>query len=324
MAGLIAAALGADAAQAATVEGLSWATTPFQLWAGNEIYKRTRRGENPVLSTPFRQRRGNMRGSSGIVPNTPDRSAMIPTGGNRKRHRIGHAGSRKKHARSGYGGPYKPVHRIYKQPSYKYPGASYAKSMNMGCEVVALHDLKTFDLDLTEDTFFCLQPADVLTAPAYARYTRLYDRMRFIKLKVEFYATDYTILAVSCTSQSFKTQMTDKDVIMRQPSCRFHNLKGNDGNNAGRTFEIANIAGLGDHVSTSTASNGLSVTNTGTFDAGIHFCILHSDVNANLAAPAAIGRTGGVTQKLHAKFTFVMEFMSQTQKMEAAPAESGP
>jgi hypothetical protein len=239
---------------------------------------------------------------------------MIPTGGSRKRHRTGHGGSAKKRATPRYGGPYKPAHRIYKQPSYKYSGASYAKSMNMGCEVVALHDLKTFDCANNVDTFFCLQPADVLTAPAYARYTRLYDRMRFIKLKVEFFATDKTILAVSCTSQSFKTQMTDKDTIMRQPSCRFHNLKGNDGTNAGRTFEIANIAGLGDHMSTSTAANGLSVTNTGNMDAGIHFCILHADGFAGHP----------YQQKLHARFTFVMEFMSQTQKMEAAPVESGP
>jgi hypothetical protein len=235
---------------------------------------------------------------------------QLPYGRQRKRFRDG-AAARKK---TRYGGPYKPVPRIYKQPRVSLP-MNYAKANNMGCEVVNLHDLKTFDLSAASDTFFILQPADVLTTPAYARYTRMYDRMRFIKLKVEFFATDQTILAISCTSQSFKTQMTDKDVIMRQPSCRFHNLKGNPGANSGRTFEIANIAGLGDHMSTQTASNGLHLTNPGVMDGGIHFCILHSDVQSN---------TNGFYQKVQAKFTFTMEFMSQTQKMEAHPAESGP
>lgn len=154
-----------------------------------------------------------------------------------------------------------------------------------------------------------------MTTPAYARYTRLYDRMRFIKLKVEFFATDQTILAVSCTSQSFKTQLSDKDVILRQPSCRFHNLKGGSDFNAQRSFEIANIAGLGDHMSTVTANNGLHLTNTGVMDGGIHFCIL--PYNANIGGHP-------YNQEVKAKFTFIMEFMSQTQTMAAAPAEPNP
>ena len=60
-----------------------------------------------------------------------------------------------------------------------------SQQMNMGSEVVALHKLVTYDMVAGTDKFFCMQPADVLTAPALARYTRLYDRMKFLTLKLE-------------------------------------------------------------------------------------------------------------------------------------------
>ena len=132
------------------------------------------------------------------------------------------------------------------------PGRSYSTKMATDREFVALHDLKTFDLSSVADTFDCFQIADVLNMPGLGRYTARYDRVRFHKLKVEWFATSYTVTAINTTSQSEKTTLTNKNVILRQKNCRFHNLQRSDGVNCGRSFDISKIAILGDHLNCDT------------------------------------------------------------------------
>ena len=56
----------------------------------------------------------------------------------------------------------------------------------MDSEIVALHNLKTYDLSYTADTFdYCLQIANVLGCVGLSRYQSRYDRVRFFKLEVE-------------------------------------------------------------------------------------------------------------------------------------------
>jgi hypothetical protein len=236
---------------------------------------------------------------------------MVPYQGHRKRNRVGHA------APNNFGGGKrrKNSFRPYQAPIYKRPGRPYAVRQNMGCEVVAIHKLVTIDLTSGSDSFGCLQPADILNAPGLSRYTRLYDRMRFIKLKLEMFATDRVLTVISSASQNSKTTVASKDVILRQPSLRFHNLKRGDGINCARTMDIANIAGLGDHLSTASIASTLSLTNSTPFDAGLHYCVLHGDF---------ISTGGHDPQKIEIKYTFVVEFMGQKQTMEAAGAELNP
>ena len=111
---------------------------------------------------------------------------------------------------------------LYGKVPRPIPGRSYRTRMATDREFVALHDLRTYDLSSNADLFDCLQIAHVLTAPGLGRYTSRYDRVRFHKLKVEWFATNYTVTAISTTSQSEKTTLTDKDVILRQKNCRFH------------------------------------------------------------------------------------------------------
>lgn len=151
--------------------------------------------------------------------------------------------------------------------------------------------------------------SDVLTFPGLSRYTARYDRVRFHKLKVEFFATSYTVTAISTTSQSEKTTLTNKDIILRQKNCRFHNLQRADGVNCGRTFNISNVAILGDHLNCDTLNGTLKVAEATTMDCGIHFCFLHADTYT-----AASGYQPG-TQKVQAKYTIVCEFMGLQQTM---------
>lgn len=174
--------------------------------------------------------------------------------------------------------------------------------------------LNTLDLTSAADAFFCMQPADILQCPGLARYRYMYDRMRFIKLKCEMFATDQVVTAISCVSQTYKTTLTDKNVIMRQPSCRFHNLKRTDGTNCQRTFDVSTAAGIGDHISTSSLSDTSIISASGAtqFDCGIHGCILHADVGAGY---------NQVMQKVQLKYVFVVEFLGQKQTMPLIAAE---
>jgi hypothetical protein len=193
------------------------------------------------------------------------------------------------------------------------PGRSYRTRMATDREIVALHDLDTVDLTHDADLFGCLQIANVLSAPGLSRFTARYDRVRFLKLKVEFFATDYVVTAISTVSQSEKTTLTNKDVILRQKNCRFHNLKRSDGINCSRTFDVSKIAILGDHLNCDTLSSTLSVANATTMDCGIHFCILHTDMpypNPGTSGGWHIGQ-----EKIQIKKTFVCEFMGLQQTM---------
>jgi hypothetical protein len=282
----IAMGLGATAEQAAGIEAASWA---------------------PFVYGAYRYGTGSSNRNSGAAMSG---SGYIPfTGGNlRKRHRnfSGAMGGRKK-----FVGPRK---NIYRKPLKMRIQRPIMQQMNMGSEVVALHKLVSFDMTAGTDKFFCMQPADILTAPALARYTRLYDRMKFISLKLEFFATDYVTTAITSVSQSEKTTVSDTATILRQPSCRFHGLKRSDGINCSRSFQLANVAGLGDHIATASLSdaNVVSTTNATQFDCGIHGAILHADA----------GYIGD--QKINIKQVFLVQFMGQKQTMAAAALESGP
>ena len=65
------------------------------------------------------------------------------------------------------------------------PGRTYKTRNAMDSEIVALHNLKTYDLSYTADTFDCLQIANVLGCVGLSRYQSRYDRVRFFKLEVE-------------------------------------------------------------------------------------------------------------------------------------------
>jgi len=188
----------------------------------------------------------------------------------------------------------------------------------MGSTVVSLHDLRTIDCVINADTFGCLQPAEILSAPALSRFTRLFSRMRFLKLKIEFFASQYVTTGLSCVSQSYKSTVASKDVILRAPSCYFHNLQRGDGHTCGRSFDLASVAGLGDFIETDNLSTTLSLTNATPFDAGIHYCLVHTDVSQRDAPYQA------PVQRVQIKYTFVVEFMSQRQTMDASAAELNP
>lgn len=143
-----------------------------------------------------------------------------------------------------------------------------------------------------------MQPANILQCPGLARYRYMFDRMKFIKLKLEMFATDYVTTAITAVSQTYKTTLTDKNVILRQPSCRFHNLKRSDGTNCQRTFDLLGVAGIGDHIGTSSLNdaNVISVQNDTQFDCGIHGCILHHENQG----------VNPIPQKVQLKLVFVV------------------
>ena len=73
---------------------------------------------------------------------------------------------------------------LYGEVPRPVPGRHYRTRHATDREIVALHDLKTFDLASNADTFFCMQIADVLVAPGLSRYTSRYDRVKFHRLKI--------------------------------------------------------------------------------------------------------------------------------------------
>ena len=254
-------------------------------------------------------------------PSAMTDAGYIPFQGSRKRHHKGGPYNTRKGSR--FVGPSYQKFIAKKSNVFKANlERPIAQKMNMGSETVALHKLVTLDLVANTDKFFCLQIADILNAPALSRYTRLYDRMRFISLKLEAFATDYVTTMITSVSQSEKVEVSDKDTILRQPSCRFHSLKRSDGVNCSRTLHIADVAGLGDHIPTSALSdpNTISLTNATTFDCGIHGGIIHTDAWPGLGA----GGMGVPGQKVQLKYVFVVQFMGQKQTMAAGSAEAGP
>ena len=62
--------------------------------------------------------------------------------------------------------------------------------MNQEREIVALHDLRTYDLSSNTDQFGVLKIADILNAPGLGRYTKRFDRIRFLKLKIDFFRNE--------------------------------------------------------------------------------------------------------------------------------------
>lgn len=206
----------------------------------------------------------------------------------------------------------RPRKRMYGKVQRPIARRSYHTRHAQDREIVALHDLHTYEIASTTDTFDCLDLAKVLNAPGLSRYTSRYDRVRFLKIKVQFYPTEDTVVALSTTSQSEKVVLTDKQVILRQKNCRFHQLKRSDGLSCGRTFDISKIAVLGDHVNCDTLSTTLSATNATTMDCGIHYAFLHSDWNYK---DTAVGAPAAVPQKVHCKFTWVCEFYGLQQVM---------
>ena len=190
---------------------------------------------------------------------------------------------------------------------------SYGTKMNQEREIVALHDLRTYDLASNADQFGVLKIADILNAPGLGRYTKRFDRIRFLKLKIDFFATNYTVTAISTVSQNEATELTDKDQIIRQANCRFHNLQRSDGINCSRTFDVSKVAVLGDHVKCADINTVLAGN---TLDCGIHFCFLHADTYTT-----AGGYQPG-TQKVQCKLTFVVEFLGYQQAFDEMTAET--
>lgn len=271
--------------------------------------------DDPV-TPPRRKRRG-----SGFVEYTPPRTRADMSGipfqrpgsaYNRKRFRDNQVA--RKRARQ-YG-PYRPMGKIHKAPRIRHAGSI---GNNQASCTVALHQLQTLDLSATADMFFCVQPADILQCPGLARYRYMYDRMRFLKIKVEAFSTDYVTTMITAVSQTYKTTLTDKNVILRQPSCRFHNLKRSDGQNCQRTFDVSTAAGIGDHISTSSLSDAsiLSAAGTTQFDCGIHGCVLHTDVGSGYS-------NSQMTQKVQLKYVFVVEFLGQKQQMQLETIATHP
>ena len=101
------------------------------------------------------------------------------------------------------------------------------------------------------------------------------------------------------------------------PACRFHNLRNGAGNgiNCGRSMDLANVAGLGDFIATSSLSdnNVMSLTNATQFDSGIHVCALKNEQQY----------AQNPQQTVQVKLSFVVSFMGQTQSMAASTAELG-
>jgi hypothetical protein len=302
-----AAALGATPVQAAIAEGASWVLPPVAYYGYKRAYP------DKKVTPPRKRYRAQLDW-------TPPRvDFMLPyqqpgTAYNRKRFR---AGVKARRAARAYG-PFKPKNAIYKQPRIRHHGDI---GNNQATCVVALHDLRTADLNPQQDLFFCVQPADILQCPGLARYRYMYDRMRFLKIKVEAFSTDFCTTMITAVSQTYKTTLTDKNVILRQPSCRFHNLKRSDGQNCQRTFDVSTAAGIGDHISTSSLSDASVISAAGTtqFDCGIHGCILHTDVtmSGNPNVP-------GNQQKVQLKYVFVVEFLGQKQQMQLETIASHP
>jgi len=300
-----AAALGATPVQAAIAEGASWVIPPVAYYG----YKRY--SDNPV--TPPRKR---PRAQLDWTPDRADFMSGIPyqnpgTAYTRKRLRQQGFTQRAKKYRNRTYGPFRPLGKIHKAPRIRHAGDI---GNNQASCTVALHSLNTINLTPQSDSYFCLQPADILQAPGLARYRYMYDRMRFIKLKIEAFATDECTTMITAVSQTYKSTLTDKNVILRQPSCRFHNLKRSDGQNCQRTFDVSTAAGIGDHISTSSLSDASVISATGTtqFDCGIHGCILKTDWG-NWQLPSQGNDIPQV--KVQLKYVFVVEFLGQKQQM---------
>jgi len=298
-----AAALGATPVQAAIAEGASWVIPPVAYYG----YKRYQ--SDPPVTPPRKRPRAQLDYSPPRVDRNPFMIPQQTAGNSRKRHHQRAASGWKRKKASRFIGPLRPKYAIYKQPRIRHAGDI---GNNQASCTVALHMLNTLDLTPTSDAFFCVQPADVLQCPGLARYRYMYDRMRFLKIKVEAFATDYVTTMITAVSQTYKTTLTDKNVILRQPSCRFHNLKRTDGQNCQRTFDVSTAAGIGDHISTNSLSDTAVISSTGTtqFDCGIHGCILHTDLhkgNYNV--------DNAWQQKVQLKYVFVVEFLGQKQQM---------
>ena len=98
-------------------------------------------------------------------------------------------------------------------------------------ETVALQDLVTLDLSATADLFGCLQIANVLQAPGLSRFTTSYDRVRFLKLRVEFFATGYAVTALSTVSQSEKGYVSEQRCYFETkelPVSQFETVRWNE------------------------------------------------------------------------------------------------
>jgi hypothetical protein len=259
-AALIAGAMGANAAQAATAEGVAWATTPLQMWAAKKAYDR-------YQGTTYRDARIARRGENKNL--TYSQMATVPYQGPLKRKRQynygGLTGKNTKYAKKN------PRHNLYN------------KNNDLDSKFCVLKKHADLFTDSTGDAFVSISCAELGTCPQWTYYSGLFNRYKLEWIKMTIHQANDMMVIYSYASLDNVAAPTTMDEVLKHANTRVHDTT-QDRYAPGRTLKLKGSQAFSDYLETKdigtdlgsvsgirgSSSNAWSVT-AGTKQAGIGF-----------------------------------------------------
>lgn len=220
------------------------------------------------------------------------RSAAMPAGRKRTSSAITKQGFRTKIRRRnlyGKGRKYRPS-KLYRSPTSNF-------------HTVVLKDLKSHTLTSGADLFSVIQPADLMSCPAWTRYANYFQRFRILKIHVTWNAHPMVHQILSFESQDSKTVPTSLDFILKQPSCRIHDHKDGLSWLPGRTMYLSRVPRFQEFYPTDTVASNFSVSESKETDAGLIYGVKHQDATST-------------AYKIECTLKFTVQFQGVQETME--------
>jgi len=243
-------AAGYSATTAWGTEGLTWVGPPVAYWAYNK-YKNKNSNTYKMGKRTYAQQQLNVRPTKRYRPAAPMRRKAA---------------------------------NFYRR---KIPRAvSYNSQHDADRKYVVLKDMKELLITSWEasgPSFRTVQAYELLSAPAYSRYSNLYSQFKLVKIVAKFFqengvgmlsmVSQDTIPVLPADSASVGDKDTARDFFLRQPSLRTHDL-GSDKHNAQRTLKMRDTIFWADYIKIGETATKLGDASApGTHKANMNFCI---------------------------------------------------